>query len=110
MGAMSQIDAARQEAGFSVGQVTDWFNRNRNLDREILLMVATDPQLLRYAINSQRMPSPKPATDHVALQQRRPRKPKWDLSMTHDEAKIILGTFTAVTLTTLVLAISLAVA
>ena len=110
MGAMSQIDAARQEAGFSVGQVTDWFHRNRHLDREILLMVATDPQLLRYAINSQQTPPPKPATDHVALQQRRPRRPKWDLSMTHDEAKIILSVFTGTTFTALVLAIALAVA
>lgn len=113
MSKMSQIDAARQEAGYSVREVSDWFDKNKTLDREILLMVATDPQLLHYALNNQRgvVPRPKPAREHVALQQRRPRKPKheWDMSMTHREGVVVFSVFGTVSVVALVATIFLAV-
>lgn len=113
MSKMSQIDAARQEAGFTVGEVSDWFNRNKSLDREILLMVATDPILLGRAMGNQNIvtPAPKPASEHVALKQSGPRREKtgWNLSMTHSDAKMVMSVFGVSTLIAFVCVIWLAV-
>lgn len=112
MGHMKRIldeDQAR------IDQIVRWWQAHENapMPHYLIKAIVEDARFFEKVaeIWESEVPAPVPASRHVALQaERRQRKQrKWDLSMSHGDAVMIMSMFSAITVTAVVLAIWMAV-
>lgn len=111
MGYYKNIEVEQQEAIDNI--IAWWKSHEGRVPNYLLKMIVEDSQFwpkVRDRWLTEEL-APRPASSHVALQptRRQRRVKKWDLSMSHDEAVVIMSAFAVITILSLVMAIWLAV-
>lgn len=111
MGYYKNIDVEQQQAIDDI--IVWWKSHEDRVPAYLLKMIVEDTrfwQKVRDRWVSEEL-APRPASSHVALQPtRRQRKVrKWDLSMSHDDAVVVMTSFTVITVLAVVTTIWLAV-
>ena len=111
MGYYKNLEVEQQEA---IDNVIAWWKSHEGRVPDYLLkMIVEDSQFWPKVRDRWLMEelAPRPASSHVALQptRRRRRVKKWDLSMSHQDAVVIMSMFTVITVIAMGLAIWMAV-
>lgn len=112
MGYYKNIDVEQQQA---IDDVIAWWKSHEDRVPHYLLKMIVEDTRFWHKVRDEWMAeelAPRPASSHVALQPtRRPRhrKPKWDLSMSHEDAAVIMTSFAIITIIAMSLAIWMAV-
>jgi hypothetical protein len=111
MGYYKNIDVEQQQA---IDDIIAWWKSHEGRVPDYLLKMVVEDSDFWPKVRDRWMTeelAPRPASSHVALQptRRRRRSRKWDLSMSHGDAVIILSMFTAISLIAVGLAVWMAV-
>lgn len=111
MGYYKQIEVEQQQA---IDDIIAWWKSHEDRVPHYLLKMVVEDTPFWHKVRDRWMQdelAPRPASSHVALQpsRRQRRVKKWDLSMSHQDAVVILTSFTIVTVIAMGLAIWMAV-
>jgi hypothetical protein len=111
MGYYKNIDVEQQQA---IDDIIVWWKSHEGRVPDYLLKMIVEDHDFWSKVRDRWVAEelkPRRATSHVSLQpsRRRRRIRKWDLSMSHEDAVVIMSTFTVITILSLVMAIWLAV-
>ena len=111
MGYYKNIDVEQQQA---IDDVIAWWKSHEGRVPDYLLKMVVEDRDFWPKVRDRWVAEelkPRRATSHVALQpsRRQRRVRKWDLSMSHGDAVIILSMFTVITIIAMGLAIWMAV-
>jgi len=111
---MSRMKNILDEDQARVDQIVRWWHAHENAPMPAYLIkaIVEDARFFEKVAElwESETPAPVPASRHVALQEERRRKQrKWDLSMSHDDAVVIMTSFTVITILAMTMAIWLAV-
>ena len=111
---MSHMKHILDEDQARIDQIVRWWHAHENAPMPAYLIkaIVEDSRFFEKVAElwESETPSPVPASRHVALQEeRRKRKKKIDWSMSHDDAVVILTSFTVITVLSVGMAIWLAV-
>lgn len=111
---MSRMKNILDEDQARVDQIVRWWHAHENAPMPAYLIkaIVEDGRFFEKVAElwESETPAPVPASRHVALQEERRRKQrKWDLSMSHDDAVVIMTSFTVITILAMTMTIWLAV-
>lgn len=112
MGYFNNLDVEQQE---HIDNVVSWWKYHEDRVPSYLMKLIVEDSRFWEKVETEWLSQelkPRPASSHVALQptrRQRRQKPKWDLSMTHQDAVVIMTSFTIITVVAMVLAIWMAV-
>lgn len=111
MGYYKNIEVEQQEA---IDNVIAWWKSHEGRVPDYLLKMIVEDNNFWPKVRDRWLSdelAPRPASSHVALQptRRQRRRRKFDLSMTHEDAVVIMSAFTVITVLSMVMAIWLAV-
>lgn len=111
MGYYKNLEVEQQQA---IDDVIAWWKSHEDRVPHYLLKMIVEDTRFWNKVRDKWMTeelAPRPASSHVALQptRRQRRVKKWDLSMTHDDAVVIMTCFGIITVAAMALAIWLAV-
>ena len=111
MGYYKNLEVEQQQA---IDDVIAWWKSHEDRVPHYLLKMIVEDTPFWHKVRDAWMQeelAPRPASSHVALQptRRQRRVKKWDLSMSHQDAVVIMSVFTVVTVIAMGLAIWMAV-
>lgn len=112
MGYFKNLDVEQQE---HIDNVVSWWKYHEDRVPAYLLKLIVEDSRFWKKVESQWLHgelAPRPASSHVALQptrRQRRNKRRWDLSMSHDDAVVIMSAFAVITILSVCMAIWLAV-
>ena len=111
MGYYKNIEVEQQQA---IDDIIAWWKSHEGRVPDYLLKMIVEDNDFWPKVRDRWLTeelAPRPASSHVALQptRRQRRRRKWDLSMSHDDAVVIMTSFAVITVVSVCMAIWLAV-